>query len=237
MGLYGCTYILPVYLGQVQGYDAYQIGKTVMWMGLPQLAIIPLVPRLMKRIDARMLIAFGVGMFGLSCLMMTHMSALTGYEQFRLPQVVRAIGQPFIIIPLSAVATAGIAAGKESGSASALFNMMRNIGGSIAIAALATMMTNREHFHSARIGESVSLFDFRVQERLVAATHRFSSSGADAWTAGWQSLHALDGIVRREAFVMAFNDCFYLLGVALLLSGLVIPFFRRAKTLGGGAVH
>src|SRR5581483_1891058 len=134
MGLYGCTYILPVYLGQIQGYDAYQIGKTVMWMGMPQLFIIPLVPRFMKHIDPRILIAFGVGMFASSCLMMTHMSALTGYDQFRWPQVVRAIGQPFIIIPLSAVATAGIAAGRESGSASALFNMMRNIGGSIAIA-------------------------------------------------------------------------------------------------------
>lgn len=237
MGLYGCTYILPVYLGQIQGYDAYQIGKTVMWMGLPQLFIIPLAPRLMKHIDSRILIAFGVGMFGFSCLMMTHLSALNGYDQFRLPQLVRAIGQPFIIIPLSAAATAGIAAGKESGSASALFNMMRNIGGSIAIAALATILTNREHFHSARIGESISMFDFRTQERLTEASNRFSSNGADAWTAGWQSIHVLDRVVRREAFVMAFNDCFYLIGVALLLSAVVIPFFRRAKLGSGGPAH
>jgi DHA2 family multidrug resistance protein len=237
MGLYGCTYILPVYLGQIQGYDAFQIGKTVMWMGLPQLAIIPMVPRLMKHIDSRLLIAFGVAMFGSSCLMMTHMSALNGYDQFRWPQLVRAIGQPFIIIPLSAVATAGIAAGKESGSASALFNMMRNIGGSIAIAALATLLTNREHLHSARIGESVSMFDFRTHERLINAASRFSGGGADAWTAGKQSIHVLDRIVRREAFVMAFNDCFYLIGIVLLLSAAVIPFFRRAQTSGGTAAH
>lgn len=237
MGLYGCTYILPVYLGQIQGYDAFDIGKTVMWMGLPQLFIIPLVPRLMQRIDSRLLIAFGIGMFGFSCLMMTHMSALTAYDQFRLPQVVRAIGQPFIIIPLSAVATAGIAAGKESGSASALFNMMRNIGGSVAIAALATTMTNREHFHSARIGESISMFDFRTQERISNAVNHFASRGADAWTASWQSIYSLAGIGRRESFVMAFNDCFYLIGLALLLSGLVIPFFRRTKTTSGAPIH
>jgi DHA2 family multidrug resistance protein len=237
MGLYGCTYILPVYLGQIQGYDAYQIGKTVMWMGLPQLFIIPLVPRLMKRVDARVLIGFGVAMFGASCLMVTHMSMLTGYDQFRFPQIVRAIGQPFIMIPLSALATTGIAAGKESGSASALFNMMRNIGGSIAIATLATMMTNREHFHSTRIGESISLFDFQTQQRLAETTARFASRGADPWTAGWQSIYSLDRIVRRESFVMAFNDCFYLIGMALLLSGLVIPFFKRSKTDGGAPVH
>ena len=166
-----------MYLGQIQGYDACQMGKTVMWIGLPQLFIILLVPRLMKRIDSRILIAFGVVMFGASCLMMTQMSALNGYDQCRWPQTVRAIGQPFIIIPLSAVATADVAAGKESGSASALFNMMCNIGGSIAIAALATLLTNRVHFHSARIGESVSLFDFRTQERLIEATKIELSGG------------------------------------------------------------
>ena len=208
-----------------------------MWMGLPQLLIIPLVPRLMQRIDSRLLIAFGIGMFGFSCLMMTHMSALTAYDQFRLPQVVRAIGQPFIMIPLSAVAIAGIAAGKESGSASALFNMMRNIGGSVAIAALATTMTNREHFHSARIGEGISMFDFRTQERVSEAVNHFSSRGADAWTASWQAVYSLAGVVRREAFVMAFNDCFYLIGLALLLSGLVIPFFRRTNTTSGAPIH
>ncbi|HVV47487.1 MAG TPA: DHA2 family efflux MFS transporter permease subunit [Bryobacteraceae bacterium] len=237
MGLYGCTYILPVYLGQIQGYDAYEIGKTVMWMGAPQLLIIPLVPRFMKRIDARVLIGFGVALFGVSCLMMTHMTALTGYDQFRWPQIVRAIGQPFIIIPLASVATAGIAAGKESGSASALFNMMRNIGGSVAIASLATMLTNREHFHSLRIGESVSIFDYRTQQRLAEATRNFASRGADLWTASWQSIESLDRIVRRESFVMAFNDCFYMIGVALLVSGLVVPLFRRTKITGGAAMH
>jgi DHA2 family multidrug resistance protein len=98
-------------------------------------------------------------------------------------------------------------------------------------------LTNREHFHSARIGEAVSLFDFRTQERLVQATHHFSAGGADPWTAGWQSIQALDRVVRREAFVMAFNDCFYLIGLALLLSAIAIPFFRRAKLGAGGPVH
>ena len=121
MGLYGCTYILPVYLGQIQGYDAYQIGKTVMWIG--NAATIhhsagAAVHEARRLTPSHCIRCRNVSS---SCLMMTHMSALTGYDQFRWPQIVRAIGQPFIIIPLSAAATAGIAAGKESGSASALF--------------------------------------------------------------------------------------------------------------------
>ena len=77
----------------------------------------------------------------------------------------------------------------------------------------------------------------RTQERLIEATNRLVGSGADPWTAGWQSIQVLDRIVRREAFVMAFNDCFYLIVLALLLSGGVIPFFRRPKLTGGGPVH
>jgi hypothetical protein len=78
---------------------------------------------------------------------------------------------------------------------------------------------------------------FRTQQRLTEATAHFAALGADSWTAGWQSVSSLAGIVRRESFVMAFNDCFYLLGVALLLSAAVIPFFRHAKITGSGPVH
>jgi DHA2 family multidrug resistance protein len=196
-----------------------------------------MVPRFMKHVDSRILIAFGVGMFAFSCLMMTHMSALSGYDQVRWPQVVQAIGQPFIIIPLSAVATAGIAAGKESGSASALFNMMRNIGGSIAIASLATVLTNREHFHSLRIGESVSLFDFRTQQRLTEQPRVSRRVDRTLGRPPGNRFPHWAGIVRRDSFVLAFNDCFYLLGIALLLSACVVTFFRGGKITGGGPVH
>ncbi len=233
-GLYGSVYVLPVYLGQVQGYNAVQIGKTVAWMGIPQLAIIPFVPRLMKRVDIRILIAFGVLLFGLSCFMMSSMTALTGYDQLRLPQLVRALGQPFILIPISVVATAGIAAGSDSDSASSLFNMMRNLGGSVGVALLATLLTRREQFHSARIGESVSMFDLATQGRLSNMLQGFASHGSDLWTAQWQAVHAIDGIVRRESFVMAFNDCFYVIGATVLLSGIAVLFLKRIHPSAGG---
>jgi DHA2 family multidrug resistance protein len=111
------------------------------------------------------------------------------------------------------------------------------MGGSIGIASLATLLTNREQFHSNRLGEGVSLFDPQTQQRIDQMTQYFVSRGADLSTAHDQAIKAIDNIVRREAYVMAFNDCFYFIGIALLLSGLAILFFKKVKATGSAIAH
>lgn len=146
------------------------------------------------------------------------------------------MGQPLIMIPLTSIATAGLPP-KDVGSASGLFNMMRNLGGSIGIATLATLLTTREQFHSNRLGDSVSLYNSQTQERINQLTQYFTSRGADLSTAQDQAIKAIDNIVRREAFVMAFNDCFDFIGIALLVSGIAIFFFKKVKATGGAVGH
>src|SRR5215475_6912733 len=158
VALYGSVYILPVYLSRIQGYNAEQIGMVLAWTGLPQLLLIPLVPRLMKRFDARAIIAGGFVLFAASNFMNIYMTIDYGNDQLFWPNVVRAIGQALVFAPLSAVATAGIEK-ENAGSASALFNMMRNLGGAVGIAVLQTFLTKREQFHSHVLTESVSLFE------------------------------------------------------------------------------
>src|SRR6185437_11791515 len=158
VALYGSVFILPVYLAQVQGYNSEQIGMVLAWTGLPQLVLIPLVPRLMKRVDPRVLIGIGFGLFAASNFMNIHMTGDYAADQLLWPNVVRAVGQAIIFAPLSAVATAGIEA-ENAGSASGLFNMMRNLGGAVGIAALQTLLTKREQYHSNMLSQSVSLFE------------------------------------------------------------------------------
>jgi MFS transporter, DHA2 family, multidrug resistance protein len=146
------------------------------------------------------------------------------------------IGQPLIFIPLSTIATAEIEK-EQAGSASGLFNMMRNLGGSMGIAALATLLTNREQFHSNRLGEAISVYNPQTQERIDRLTQYFISRGADLTAARDRAIASIDNIVRREAFVMAFNDCFYFIAWTLLLSGLAILFFKKVKATGSGAAH
>lgn len=236
IGLYGSVYILPLYLAQIQGYNPLQIGEVIAWLGLPQLFIVPFVPKLMQRFDIRLLIAVGVSLFAVSCFMNSTMTNQTGIDQLRLSQLVRAFGQPLIFVPLSSIATAGIEK-EQAGSASGLFNMMRNLGGSIGIAAIATLLTRREQFHSNQLGESVSLYNPETQQRINQLTQYFISRGADLSTASDRAIASIDNTVRREAFVMAFNDCFYFIAWTLLLSSIAILFFKKTKATGGAGAH
>jgi DHA2 family multidrug resistance protein len=236
LGLYGSVFILPLFLAQIQGYNAMKIGETIMWAGIPQLFLIPFVPRLMQRFDLRLLIALGLTLFGVSCFMNSSLTYQTGLEQLRWSQVVRALGQPLIITPLSSVATAGIAA-KQVGSASALFNVSRNLGGSIGIAALGTLLSVRERFHSNRLVEAISLSNPITRDRLDQLTQLFLSKVGDPALAQNQAYAMLDRLVRREANVMAYNDCFFFMGCALFAAALLALCFKKVKPSGGAAVH
>jgi MFS transporter, DHA2 family, multidrug resistance protein len=232
VGMYGVMYLLPMYLAQVQGYNAQQIGQTVMWSGVPQLFMMPVAAVLLRWVDARVLLTFGLALFSSSSFMNSTLTNLTGYDQLILAQLVRALGMPLVIVPLTALATGHIGP-QQSGSASALYNMFRNLGGSIGIALLATQLDLREKFHSVRLGEAVNAFSPATNERLDALTQQFISRGADTVAAGQQALGAVAGIVRREACLMAYGDCFGLIGVLLLAMVLPVWLCRGAK---GGAL-
>ncbi len=220
-GMYGATYLLPLYLAQVQGYNALQIGQTIMWSGMPQLVMMPVAVLLLRRFDARILLTIGLVCFSGSTFMNAALTNLTGYDQLRLTQLVRAVGMPLVIVAITTLATGNIEP-EQAGSASALFNMFRNLGGSIGIALLATQLDWREKLHSLRLGEGVTVFSSAVNERVAALTQTFVAHGSEAVTAGRQALGALAVSVRREAWVMAYSDCFFLLGVLLLAMVLLV---------------
>ncbi|MFC4930167.1 DHA2 family efflux MFS transporter permease subunit [Massilia sp. GCM10023247] len=232
MGLYGSSYLLPLYLGQIAGYTPMQIGEVIAWVGLPQLIVMPFAAALSSKVDNRIMCSFGLLLFGGSCLMNAFMDASTGYDQLMFTQIVRAIGQPFVMLTLSNFAMNGIAP-KDMPSASSLFNMTRNLGGSVGIAMLATSLTNREHFHSARLGESISSYAAPTQERIEQMTQAFIASGVDPATAANQALAALDRIVRREAYVMAYNDGFLIVGAILVSCIAMVWLADKVKSPGG----
>ena len=232
MGLYGSSFLLPLYLGQIAGYSPMQIGQVIMWAGLPQLFIMPFAAILSSKVDNRILCGFGLTLFGISCLMNAYMDASTGYDQLFWSQIVRSLGQPFIMLTLSQFAMHKIAA-EDTPSASSLFNMTRNLGGSIGIAMLATTLTNREHFHSAIIGESVSSLSAATQTRLDQLTQAFVASGIDPATAGQQALGVIDRIVRREAYVMAYNDGFIIMAAFLFACVGALLFADKIKAPSG----
>jgi len=227
--LYGTVYILPQYLGQVFGYNAEQIGFVLAWTGLPQLLIIPFVPWLMARVDARLMVMCGLGVFAVSCFMNAYMSPDYAGDQLWIPNIVRSVGQAVVLTPLTSIAMVGIAR-QEAGAASGVFNMLRNLGGAFGTALLATIATKREQFHSNVIGSDVTLFRDSVRERLNALTAYFMSHGvSDAAMAQRKAIVALGDIVRKQSMIMAYADTFGMLGVLLLLAAGLLLFTRRGR--------
>jgi len=233
-GMYGATYLLPLYLAQVQGYNAQQIGQTIVWSGLPQVFMMPLAVVLLRRFDARLLLTLGLALFGASSFMNAALTQLTAYDQLRWTQLVRALGMPLVIVPITTLAT-GLLEPEQAGSASALFNMFRNLGGSLGIALLATQLDLREKLHSLRLGETVSPWNPSTTQRLDTLARHFASRGAETVTAAQQALGALAGAIRHQARVMAYSDCFYLLGLLLLAMVLLVWFCQPARGETGAA--
>ena len=232
--LFGSVYILPQYLGQAQGYNAEQIGNVLAWTGLPQLLLIPLVPLLMKRFGARYVGFVGISIFSASCFMNVMLSPDSAGDQFLVPNIVRAIGQALVLTPISAITTGGIAP-SEAGAASGLSNMLRNLGGAVGTATLATVLTKREQFHSNIIGQSVTLYRDEVRQRIAGLTNYFLSHGvSDPAAAQHQAIAALAKIVKREALILAFGDTFAVIGVVLAIAAVAI-LFARNNTAGAAA--
>ncbi len=238
VALYGSVFILPLYMSRIQGYNSEQIGFVLAWTGIPQLFLIPLVPRLMKRFDPRRVIAVGFLLFAASNFMNVHLTSDSGASELLLPNLVRAIGQALAFTPLSALATADIEP-ENAGSASALFNMMRNLGGAIAIASLQTFQIKREQFHSNVLVSRISILQDATRQRIEQLTQYFMAHGvADSATAGHKAVVAIATRVRQQANVVAFSDTFYLLGIGLLLALLVTLLLEKPRhTLSGGGGH
>ncbi len=230
VGLYGSVFVTPEYLSEVQHYSASQIGSTLIWVGIPQLFILPFVPKLIKIVDIRLVIAFGAMMFSVSCFMNAFLDPDYARPQFIFSNIIRSLGQPLFLIPLLSMATADIPR-KEAGSASALFNMMRNMGGSFGIALLSTLITNREHLHSVRIGSTVTAESPLVQQRLDSVTSILLAKGLDPVTAARSALKLLNQSVQEQSFLLAFSDAFYVIGAILGASILLLLFIPKPQKL------
>jgi len=235
--LFSSVYILPQYLGQVQRYNAEQIGEVLAWTGLPQLLLIPFMPALMKRFDVRYVAVAGILLFATSCFMNVTLSLDVAGDQFLLPNILRAVGQAMVITPISAITTSAIVP-KDAGAASGLSNMLRNLGGAIGTATIATIVTKREQYHSNIIGHSVTLYSEATRDRIARLTGYFLSHGvSDVAVAQNKAIVAIGNTIHRQALIMGFSDGFGVIGGVLVIAAVAVLFARRVRpgAQAGGA--
>jgi len=236
--MFGWIYLVPQYLSRMQGYSSQQIGGVMIWLGLPQLLLIPFLPKIMQRVDSRRLIIGGYILFIAGSLLATRLSDDFSGPQFLSSSLVRALAQVMTMAPLSAIAIAGIEH-EQAGSASALFNAMRNLGGAVGIAVIQTFLTKREQFHSAILSSQVTLLDQSTRQRLDHLAARFLSSGvSDTAVAYRDAVVAVGRDMRHQAFLLGFSDSIIMQSAVLGLGLVAVLFVRKvSQVYVGGHGH
>ncbi|TMV79080.1 MFS transporter [Thioclava sp. BHET1] len=228
-GLYGVLYIIPQFLAAVPDYNAYQSGLVVLISGLPTLAIMPFFPLLVQKLDLRIAIALGLFLFSLSCWIDVNMTADTVGANFTVSQILRGFGQGFAMLFLNQAASSAVSEDKAE-DASGLFNAARNLGGSMGLAAIATLQDQRSTFHVARLNESLDANSILLQQNLAQ-----NGNSPEAMQA---QLATLSQTVKLQATVMTFNDLFFVFSIALFVAiPLVLLLRPLPKGQGMSAMH
>lgn len=228
MVIYGTSYAIPQFLAAIAGYDALQAGKIVLLTGVPAMLLMPFTPFLIKTLDIRMAVATGLALLAVTCWIDSSLTAQSTGGDFVLSQLIRGVGTIFAMLFLNQAAIGSVSR-ELAGDAAGLFNAARNIGGSIAMAGIATIQDQRNWLHSRRLEESLSANSVGVQD-YVGGLGRLLG-GPEA------ALRMIGGTVQREALVMTYNDLFWILTVGILI---VIPlalFLRPLQQNGMAMMH
>ncbi len=231
VGLYGLTYIYPVFLASVRGYSSLQIGETMFVSGLCMFVAAPVVGRLMGRVDPRLMIGLGFTGFAVGTWQASRITADWDFWDLLVPQVLRGFSLMTAMVPINNVALGTVPPSKLK-NASGLFNLTRNFGGAVGLAMINTVMNHRWDLHLQRLHESIAWGHGAAEDTLADMTRAFGGMGSDATLSATKQLALL---VRRQALVLSLADVFVALTVLFLLLVLVTPLMQRpARPAGGG---
>jgi DHA2 family multidrug resistance protein len=234
IGLYGLTYLYPVYLGQVRGYNALMIGETMFVSGIAMFATAPIAGQLMQRIDPRYMLMAGFLMFAIGTAEMFYMTKDWDFWELFWPQIFRGVGLMLAMIPVTNTSL-GTLPPERVKNASGLFNLSRNLGGAIGLAVINTVLDKRLDLHLDRLHASVNWSRGAATDMLANLTARFHDFGSDA---PMMAVKQMSLMARREATVMSFSDVFLMMTVLFVaLAALAVVMKRPAPVAAGAGGH
>ncbi len=234
--LYGVTAFLPLYLQTIIGYSALDAGLAVSPRGLGSMIAMVVVGMLASRIDNRLLLAFGFAIFGWSAIMLSDMNLDISMRSVAVPNFINGFGGGFVFVPLTTM-TMGLLRKQEIGNAAGIYNLIRNIGGSIGISALTAFLVRGSQTHQDYLGAHLSAGSPATNNAIGGLTARLFVSGASATTAHQEALGALYVKLQQQAAVLAYADNFRLLGyLSLGCIPLVLLLKRPGHRAAAGAM-
>jgi MFS transporter, DHA2 family, multidrug resistance protein len=230
VGLYGLTYMYPRYLAEVRGYSALMIGETMFVSGITMFLVAPIIGRLMTIVDMRLLIAAGLIIFAAGSYQMTWITKDYDFWELFVPQVLRGIGMMCAMVPTNTIAI-GTLPPERVKNASALFNLMRNLGGAVGLAVINQVLNERTDLHIARLQERVTWGNATATETLTMLTQKMQGMG----DAAMMAMKQLSQIVHRQAAVMGYGDAFFMLTIFYVALSLLAMLLHKPSPMAAGA--
>ena len=212
IGLYGLTYLYPVYLGRVRGLSALQIGETMFVTGICMFLTAPIAGKLVTKLDPRVMMGMGFVGFGIGTWWASYITKDWSFGELVMPQIFRGVSLMICMIPINNIALGTLTPDRMK-NASGLFNLTRNLGGAVGLALINTALNWRWDLHLQRLRDQITWSRYRALETLDTLQGAFSRLGSDAERA---ALKQMSLIVRQQALVLSFGDVF------LVLTGLFI---------------
>ncbi len=228
IGIFSTIYLTPVFLARVRGFSASEIGFAVFSTGVFQVSSIPFYTFLARRVDLRWLLMFGLALFTVSMWNFTPITHDWGGHELLLPQALRGFAQQFAVAPTVTLTLGGLAPERLK-LASGLFNLMRNLGGAIGIAACGTVLNDRTNLHFLRLAEHLNTTNTAMVDLLRrAALAATAANGGDAVEGHAAALKQLWSLAWREAQTQTFSDVFLLIAACFVIATVMVPLMRKA---------
>jgi DHA2 family multidrug resistance protein len=234
--LYASTVLIPQFLQQLMGYSAEMAGLALTPGGAVIMLMMPVVGILVSKVDTRLLIAFGCVICSISLFLMAGWNLEIDYRHAATGRMLQTFGLAFLFIPINVAAFAYVP--KElTNMGTGIINLARNIGASVGIATVTTMLERRTQYHQAQLVEHANPLSLAYHNFVNGVQYKLVAAGSSMAEAGSQAIGRLYGTVQRQAAMLAFLDDFKMLGVVFLVVIPALVLMRKPKMKGNVPVH
>ncbi len=217
--LFGSIVLLPIYLETLMGYTSFLSGLVLGPGGIATMMAMPIAGKMVTQVNPKALLAFGIFVAGYAVHLMSQFNLLASFQAIFWPRVILGIGMGFLFIPLNTLTMSGIRK-EEMGNATAVFNLLRNLGGSFGVAFVTTLLARRAQFHQLHLAEHLTPFDRNLQLSLPDLSQMLSEKGFVPASPNQGSLGIIFSQLQKEASMLSFNDVFFVLAVMM---GVILP--------------
>src|SRR6266568_1680183 len=234
--LLGSTLLLPLFMQTLLGYTAQQAGMALSPGGFTIMVLMPIVGFMLTRYDARRLMVFGLAVLSFSLFHMTSFDLAVDFRTVVLARMIQSVGMAFLFVPINTAAYSFLPREKNN-AASGLMNLARNIGGSVGISLVTTMLARRAQHHQANLAAHLSGSNPTFQAMLQSTARMLESRGFSPVDAMHRAYGLVQSNLLRQANMLAYIDDFWLLGAAILGMIPLVFLMKRARPSGEVAVH